>query len=85
MHPPPQHPQHAFLPATIYYLLYSPPSCQPRFQVALVGPSGGGKSTLVALMERFYDPSRGSVYLDAVPLPLIDHTFLHQQVPSNPC
>lgn len=54
-------------------------------QVALVGPSGGGKSTVVALMERFYDPSRGSVALNGVPLPLIDHSFLHQQArPGSP-
>ena len=31
--------------------------------VALVGPSGGGKSTIVSLIERFYDPELGSVRL----------------------
>lgn len=34
--------------------------------IALVGPSGGGKSTIVDLVPRFYDPVTGSVRLDGI-------------------
>eukprot|EP00878_Enallax_costatus_P041044 GHUV01047494.1.p1 GENE.GHUV01047494.1~~GHUV01047494.1.p1 ORF type:complete len:568 (+),score=162.46 GHUV01047494.1:219-1922(+) len=52
----------------------------PGQTVALVGSSGGGKSTVVKLVQRFYDPQRGSVIFDGVDLKQIDRMYLHQQV-----
>jgi subfamily B ATP-binding cassette protein MsbA len=40
----------------------------PGEVVALVGPSGGGKSTLAGLVSRFWDPTRGSIGLDGIDL-----------------
>ncbi|CAM8933695.1 unnamed protein product [Rhodiola kirilowii] len=37
---------------------------KPGETVALVGPSGGGKTTLAKLILRLYNPSRGSIYID---------------------
>lgn len=53
---------------------------QPGQSVALVGSSGGGKSTVVKLVQRFYDPQQGSVLLEGVALPQIDNVYLHQSV-----
>ncbi|EGT59640.1 hypothetical protein CAEBREN_10479 [Caenorhabditis brenneri] len=48
--------------------------------VALVGPSGGGKSSIVSLIEHFYEPAEGSVTLDGVPIKDINHVYYHQKV-----
>ncbi len=44
----------------------------PGQMVALVGPSGAGKTTLSNLIARFYDPTQGSISLDGVDLRDID-------------
>jgi subfamily B ATP-binding cassette protein MsbA len=48
--------------------------------IALVGPSGGGKSTLADLIPRFYDPSNGQVLLDGIPLPDYEIESLRKQM-----
>ncbi|HLT73019.1 MAG TPA: ABC transporter ATP-binding protein [Cyclobacteriaceae bacterium] len=48
--------------------------------VALVGPSGGGKSTLADLVPRFYDPADGQVIIDGLPLPDYDLESVRRQI-----
>ena len=48
--------------------------------VALVGPSGCGRSTLIQLLERFYDPTAGSVKLDGVDLRELNLKWLRRQI-----
>ncbi|XP_074023328.1 LOW QUALITY PROTEIN: mitochondrial potassium channel ATP-binding subunit-like, partial [Numenius arquata] len=52
----------------------------PGKTVALVGPSGGGKSTVAALLERFYEPSGGSITLDGRELSSLDPSWLRGHV-----
>ncbi|CAN5478385.1 ABC transporter ATP-binding protein [soil metagenome] len=47
---------------------------------ALVGPSGSGKSTVASLLYRFYEPNRGSIEIDGVPIDRIRRHALREAV-----
>ncbi|KAJ1973133.1 hypothetical protein H4R35_004279 [Dimargaris xerosporica] len=48
--------------------------------VAVCGGSGSGKSTLAVLLERFYDPNAGTIYVDGVPLTHLDPRSVREHV-----
>jgi ABC-type multidrug transport system fused ATPase/permease subunit len=52
----------------------------PGLKVALVGPTGCGKTTLMNLLLRFYDPSHGEIRLDGIPLPRLSTGDLRRQI-----
>ncbi len=59
----------------------------PGETVALVGPSGAGKTTIIQLLQRFYDPQSGVIRLDGVDLRAMDRADFRQHmalVPQDP-
>lgn len=60
---------------------------RPGETVALVGPSGAGKTTIIQLIQRFYDPDAGQVLLDGAPLNELSRDDFRQHialVPQDP-
>jgi ATP-binding cassette, subfamily B, bacterial len=53
---------------------------RPQETVAFVGPSGVGKTTLMSLLQRFYDPEAGAILLDGFDLRTIQRRSLSRQI-----
>ncbi len=57
-------------------------SASPGDTIALVGPTGSGKTTIINLLSRFYDPDFGTVYIDDVNVKNIDLDTLRKNITS---
>lgn len=53
---------------------------KPGEKVALVGTSGNGKTTILKLIGRFYDPLKGRIYLDGIDLKKISLSQIHESI-----
>ena len=60
---------------------------EPGETVAFVGPSGAGKTTIIQMILRFYDPQQGRILLDGLALPDLDRAAFREHialVPQDP-
>ncbi|MBQ8525394.1 MAG: ABC transporter ATP-binding protein [Clostridia bacterium] len=57
-------------------------TANPGDTIAIIGPTGSGKSTIINLLARFYDPTCGAVYIDDINVKNIDLSTLRQNVAS---
>lgn len=53
---------------------------EPGTRTALVGASGGGKSTVAALLQGLYHPDEGTILIDGVPLPELDASLYRRRM-----
>ena len=53
---------------------------KPNQNTALVGLSGAGKSTIINLLDKFYQPTKGAILLDGIDLKEYDTNFLRQNI-----
>lgn len=59
-------------------------SVKPGETIAIVGPSGAGKTTVFALLQRFYDPTEGTVLVDGIDIRQADPTELRGRIAVVP-
>ena len=59
-------------------------SVEPGETVAIVGPSGAGKTTIFSLIQRFYDPQKGQVDVDGVNVRDVDPSDLRRRIAIVP-
>lgn len=52
---------------------------KPGQKIAIVGPTGAGKTTLVNLLMRFYEPESGDIWLDGVPIQSLSRKNVREQ------
>ncbi|MEH2511976.1 ATP-binding cassette subfamily B protein [Nitrobacteraceae bacterium AZCC 1564] len=57
---------------------------RPGERVGLIGPSGGGKSTLVTLLQRFYDVDGGRILIDGQDIAHVTQNSLRQAISTVP-
>ncbi|KAI8832218.1 P-loop containing nucleoside triphosphate hydrolase protein [Chytriomyces cf. hyalinus JEL632] len=55
---------------------------EPGTNVAIVGKSGSGKSTVAQLLLRFYDPSQGSIFIDGIDIRSLDGNHMRNNIMS---
>ncbi len=55
-------------------------SCRPGMMVALVGPTGVGKTTITQLLSRFYDPTKGRILIDGKDIKGVTLESLRQNI-----
>ncbi len=55
---------------------------EPGQTLAIVGPTGSGKTTIINLITRFYDPNFGTVYIDDLNVKNIDISTIRQNIAS---